>query len=415
LQAASEESVAALTGELDAVIAPYRRRVLRAVALSSVVVDLDLTGLVVSDQATTYEGADFGYMGELGKAGKGYQFARAQLLGATDTLVLGGFLHSGRTVALHCVAELVGLVEATLGRPRRRVELVAQRLVAAREQLATVEAELATPSRWPRQQQRRETRRARLQAAVTELEARLEQMAADNESNRTPRRIILRLDGGFGDAPHLAWLYEQGYSFVARGHDRFLTARLRKEPHGAWEHISKNGFIAESAGTDLRHCPYPVRLFLCRQWWGQERPEHWSSLVVSADLDHQDWPSRRAGVFYNQRQWMEAGIKESKGVFASRHFPTRHREGIALYQELVLLAQNLLRWFRRQVLRRTPLATLGIKDLVHGAARCRAVVLTARRLVVLQFAHSGRWGGLVVRLALDQPYQLWFPFLESGP
>ncbi|MGQ9553932.1 MAG: hypothetical protein ACUVWR_07460 [Anaerolineae bacterium] len=39
----------------------------------------------------------------------------------------------------------------------------------------------------------------------------------------------------------------------------------------------------------------------------------------------------------------EAGIKESKGIFASRHLPTRHQAGIALYQELVLFAQNLIR------------------------------------------------------------------------
>ena len=66
------------------------------------------------------------------------------------------------------------------------------------------------------------------------------------------------------------------------------------------------------------------------------------------------WSVREVGAFYNRRQVIEASIKESKGIFASRHLPTRHREGIALYQELVLLAQNLVRWFRRQVLGNTP-------------------------------------------------------------
>jgi len=56
--------VAALKQELRQVLEPYRHRLLRQLVPSFVVVDFDLTGLVVSDQAGTYEGADFGYMGE---------------------------------------------------------------------------------------------------------------------------------------------------------------------------------------------------------------------------------------------------------------------------------------------------------------------------------------------------------------
>jgi catechol 2,3-dioxygenase-like lactoylglutathione lyase family enzyme len=59
--------------------------------------------------------------------------------------------------------------------------------------------------------------------------------------------------------------------------------------------------------------PYPVRLFACRQWWGNEKPERWSALTVTPDLDATTWPARRIGVFYNERQVMEAGIKEGKG------------------------------------------------------------------------------------------------------
>lgn len=60
LRTVSPESVAALTAELQQVTAPYQHRLLRDLVPSFVVVDVDLTGLVVSDQADTYEGADFG-------------------------------------------------------------------------------------------------------------------------------------------------------------------------------------------------------------------------------------------------------------------------------------------------------------------------------------------------------------------
>jgi hypothetical protein len=413
LRAATDASVAALQAELGRVSEPYRRRVLRDLAPSWLVVDFDLTGLVVSDQATTYEGAAYGYMGEVDGPAKGYQFARAQVQGRRDVLLLGGFLHPGRTVSQQCLAELVGMVEQQLGRPRRRVEAVAQRLADAEQALAAVDQALATRATGPAAQRRRTERlaaqRTRLQPQVAALRARHDTLRAENASNPVPRRIIVRLDGGFGDAAAVAWLYEQGYDFVLRAHNHRIAAALRAEAALTWDKVSRNGFIAESQRTRLGDCPYPVRLFACRQWWGPTRPERWSALVVSPELALRDWPARRVGVFYNQRQVAEASIKEGKGTFASRHLPTRHRPGIALYQALVLLAQNLVRWFRRRCLGHTALATAGVRTLVRAAANSRALLGGGG----LQFAIASRWPGLRLRLCPTHRYQLWFPFLED--
>ena len=109
-------------------------------------VDFDLPGLVVSDQATTYEGADFGHLGGgTGDAGvaRGYQFARAQVVGEGEALVLGGFLHPGGKVASHCLEELTTLTERHLGRPRRRVECVRARLADSESKLARIAADRA--------------------------------------------------------------------------------------------------------------------------------------------------------------------------------------------------------------------------------------------------------------------------------
>jgi hypothetical protein len=413
LRAASPEVVAALKQELRQVTEPYRRRLLRELVPSFLVVDFDLTGLVISDQATTYEGADYGYMGEAHGVAKGYQFARAQLVGRHEVLVLGGFLHPGRTVSIHCLAELVRLVEAELGRPRRRVEVMEERLRQAEEDLLVIEQELADGAPGSAKVKRLETRRERKREEVAQLRSRREELAADNATNPNPRRILLRLDGSFGDAGHLAWLYEQGYSVAARAQNHRVAASLRQEDGLDWEKISKNGFSAESKRTILSHCPYPMRLFACRQWWGQTKPERWSALVVTPDLGPRDWPARRVGVFYNERQTIEAGIKEGKGIFASRHLPTRHEAGIALYQELVLLAQNLIRWFRRQVLGRTPLARTGVKSLIHLAANTRALALVRQGVIVLQFAGDSPWHGLILPLRPQVSYQLWLPLLED--
>jgi hypothetical protein len=413
LRAATPECVTTLQSALHQVSEPYRRRVLRDLAPSWLVVDFDLTGLVVSDQATTYEDAAYGYMGEVDGPAKGYQFARAQVQGRRDVLLLGGFLHPGRTVSQPCLAELVALTEQQLGRPRRRVEAVAQQLGGAAQALAAVEQALAARAAGPAAQRRRtqrlERQQARLLAQVAALRARHDALVADNATNPAPRRILVRLDGGFGDAAAVAWLYEQGYDFVLRAHNHRVAATLRTEDGLTWEKVSKNGFLAESQRRTVGACPYPVRLFACRQWWGDDRPERWSALVVNPELTAREWPARRVGVFYNQRQVAEASIKESKGLFASRHLPTRHQAGIALYQELVLLAQNLWRWFRRQVLSRSALATVGILDLARRAANSRAVLVNH----ALQFAAGSRWPGLSLSRRPTCSYQLWFPFLED--
>ena len=416
LRKTSPTSVAAVKQELQAVLAPYRQRVLRTVTSAWIVVDLDLTGLVVSDQATTYEGADFGYMGETGKVGKGYQFARAQLMAARDSLVLGGFLHPGNTLSTQCVGELIGLIEATVGRPRRRVDVLSERLEKLREQVGALQAQL---TRWEAEGRRRRShdevaaRFARLRTQVEELEKRRVTFEAENRANPTARRIVLRVDGGFGTAEHFADLYERGYSVIARVHSPHIAHCLQRETDLHWDKISKNGFIAASVRTQLGDCSYPLRLFACKQWWGDNRPERWSALATTPDLDAPNWSARRVGVFYNGRQTMEAGIKESKGIFASRHLPTRHHAGIALYQELVLFAQNFLRWFRRQVLGNTDLAAAGIKELVHIGANSRAVVARANTGLILTFVGDGPWCDLAIRLRTFFVDQLPLPGLDS--
>ena len=127
----------------------------------------------------------------------------------------------------------------------------------------------------------------------------------------------------------------------------------------------------------------------------------------------QAWPVRRVGVFYNGRQVIEAGIKESKGIFASRHLPTRHQAGIALYQELVLFAQNLTRWFRRQCLRRSILAAASIKEIVRIGANSRAQISLDKHAFELTFAADSPWAGITLSLRPQISYQLWFPFLED--
>src|SRR3972149_6169773 len=118
------------------------------------------------------------------------------------------------------------------------------------------------------------------------------------------------------------------------------------------------------------------------------------------------WPVRRVGTFYNERQVIEAGIKESKGIFASRHLPTRHKAGIELYEELVLLAKNLVRWFSRQFLGGTDLAAAAVKEFVRMRARSRAAVVQGKGVIILSFVGHSASRDITVKLRSQFAYQL---------
>ncbi len=158
-----------------------------------------------------------------------------------------------------------------------------------------------------------------------------------------------------------------------------------------------------------------MRLFACKQWWGDDRPEHWAALIATPDLTPVDWPARRGGVFSKGRQAMEAGIKESKGIFASRHLPTRHQAGIALYQELVLFAQNFVRWFRRQVAGATVLAAAGITESVQIGAHSRAIIAQSDHALTLTFVGDRPWRGIAIVLRSLFRYHLALPGFETFP
>jgi hypothetical protein len=235
-------------------------------------------------------------------------------------------------------------------------------------------------------------------------------------TRRIPRRrILLRLDGGFGNATHLAWLDEQGYDVIARGHNQKVAESLRPEEGLRWEHVSRNEWVAESTRTRVGDCPYPLRVFACRQPQEAGKTERWSTLYVTPSLPPVAWPTRRVAVFYNRRQTIEATTKEGKGVFASRHLPTRHRDGIALYQDLVVLAQNLIRWFRRHILARTRLATVGIKELVRIGANSRAQFIDQSAGWMMVFGDDSPWAGTCVRRGPPVLFQLSLPAFEGMP
>lgn len=103
------------------------------------VFDADLTGQPVSSTSRTYPDAAFGWMDDGIRLG--YQLARISLqTHRYGRLWLAGFHHPGNTVSVACLKELVEGAEQTTGvRPRRRPELVRQRIDALTQRLGAAD------------------------------------------------------------------------------------------------------------------------------------------------------------------------------------------------------------------------------------------------------------------------------------
>ena len=138
LQACDDGTVQGLAEVLDAVGQPFIERAVSDLRRRNgvLLLDADLTGRPVSSTSQTFPGAAFGYMD--GEVRLGYQLAQICL----DTSLFGrqwlsAQHHPGNTVSAACLLGLVQEAERRLGsHPRRRTELVAQRLSACEQEIA---------------------------------------------------------------------------------------------------------------------------------------------------------------------------------------------------------------------------------------------------------------------------------------
>lgn len=135
LEACTDETVAAVEQAINEFSRPFVASVVHDLLRrgEALVYDFDLTGQAVSSTSTTYPGVAFGWMNDRIKLG--YQLARVCLSPQPqERLWLAGFHHPGDTVSATCLRELVHAAEAqTQVRPRRRTELVQQRIEAQQE------------------------------------------------------------------------------------------------------------------------------------------------------------------------------------------------------------------------------------------------------------------------------------------
>jgi hypothetical protein len=166
---------------------------------------------------------------------------------------------------------------------------------------------------------------------------------------RQVRRVIVRADKGFFDHKLIDWVERQGAGYVIvsrltppiqrqlRGlrYRRFgwgvETATFRYQPHG-WTRPARFVVIRRPQPEDASE---QLRLFQLGRY-------HYQVLVTNLPLQPLNlWR------FYNDRAAVELIIKQLKGDYALGHIPTRHYLANETYFHLLLLAYNLMNWFKR--------------------------------------------------------------------
>ncbi len=411
------------------------------------VFDLDLMGQSVSSTSRTYPDVAFGWMDH--EIRLGYQLARVCVQTVRyGRLWLDGFQHPGNTVSVNCLQELVLAAEHQAGvRPRRRPELVAQRIAALQPVLQRLEAvcqrQTATLTdlhaqqtewlgrRYLLEQQVQKTtdpvqkeriskqlltlgqrldklptqlvqRQAGLRRAQERWQQVLSQQASlntwrsqleqENRQNPNAPICVCRQDAGFCSGENLTWQIEMGYQVETKSTSGKLTTALQQRcsDQTPWTRVGQNAEMIDWTDYRMKECPYPLRVGLERFQIGAQSKH--SVLILYRDTPTQpDLPHWFQ--HYNSRQTIEAGNKQMKTVYHVQHLMSHAKYGIQIQVLLTGLACNQTQfvqpWLQLAAEKLTPQIEADLsspKRMVRILANSTASVQRSSASTVLVFA-----------------------------
>ncbi len=161
--------------------------------------------------------------------------------------------------------------------------------------------------------------------------------------------VRIRADAGFFDHKIIEFIEEKQafYVIVVR-----LTRPLKHRLSGLrYRHVSSGVWAAE-----LRYCPqgWPgLRRFVVIRRPVPEEPSAQLTLFQMGGYSYQVWVTNLSLTplhlwrFYNQRARAELIIRELKDAYALGKIPTKDFAANEAFFQIVLLAYNLLNWFKR--------------------------------------------------------------------
>lgn len=165
-----------------------------------------------------------------------------------------------------------------------------------------------------------------------------------------PRQsVIIRADKGFYDGALIQWIELQPACFVIVAR---LTAPIKRKLGGLRYSTVSRGVEAAEFRYQPHGWPRPFRFVVIRRPQPEEPSAqltlfklgrfHYQVLVTNLELQPLNlWR------FYNDRAGIELIIRQLKGDYALGAIPTRHFFANETYFHLLLLAYNLINWFKR--------------------------------------------------------------------
>ena len=256
-----------------------------------------------------------------------------------------------------------------------------------------------------------------LQEQLTQLDAWLAELEADNQANPNPIPFTLRIDAGFSTGANLAWLIEMGYIVLTKAYHAKISQSLRQrlvEPV-AWTRVGRNADAVNMGDYYQNDCPYPLQAMLVRYHLPNEL--RYTTLLYYADTPAPPLPLWFH--YYNARQTIEAGIKEEKGVFTLKRHLVRSPIGMQLQEQFALFAANFVRWtaaWVKQTLRQAnhtfETALDEVKTLVRIVSRCSARWVRNPLGNTLIFDSDGPFANTILCLSGQVAFQLTLPLFN---
>lgn len=198
---------------------------------------------------------------------------------------------------------------------------------------------------------------------------RLREMADHSQQHAamSKRRMVLRLDAGYGGKPQVNWLLQQDYHFILKSRVQRADKWAAKVEPGAWRRVAGR---PEVRVAEVQHSPR-VRSIVCAVERDQQRTEY--SLLLT-DLPASEFAASDLWVLYSGRQSIEAFFKSGKGVYGMANLRSRKYKAIYGFLWLVCISHNLLRFVQADLLEDSELGALGTRALVErvGSIQARA-------------------------------------------
>jgi hypothetical protein len=253
-----------------------------------------------------------------------------------------------------------------------------------------------------------------------ELRQRLKQYEQENAANPFPVRVIFRIDAGFGNSENVTWLIEMGYEIYTHPYGDWLRPLLKRMAENQpWTRVGKNAEMIAWKDFQSEDLPYPVDISLERFYTGTTLRYsgmlHFGSDPVTSDL---------AGwfTFYNARQTIEAGIKESKGTFAMHYLKVRSKPALYLQEQFARFAANFVRFSAQWLAEQCPQLPPGWDETQHPKAKQQvkvgahtsAWVSWQEQGCLLRFTNHSVFAGRFLEVKKTMAIQLPLPFSHKS-